>query len=214
MSKDVKIENMESNVSDRLTIENEEMGNGKADFDQSNETKRPAEVDSEREKKSDSKKKSYRAREKQKKELEKVKKELEQFRDQYLRKAAEFENFRKRKEREVLESWELAKAELIKKFLPVLDDLDRTLEAAKKDENFEALAQGLELVNKAFQKILAEENVEVIEAVGVEFNPEFHDAMLQMEKEGVAPNIVIEESQKGYKKGERVLRPSKVVVSK
>ena len=139
---------------------------------------------------------------------------MERFRDQYLRKAAEFENFRKRKEKEVLEAWEIAKAELIKKFLPAFDDLDRTLESAKKDKNFDALVQGLELVNKAFLKVLEDEEVEAIDAVGEDFDPEFHEALLQMEKEGVEPNNVIDEKQKGYKKGKRILRHSKVVVSK
>lgn len=213
MSKDEKIENVESNKLDGLTIE-KEMGNGKTDFDQKNNTKGKMEINGESDKKPDSRKRAQKAKEKQKREIEKIKEERERFRDQYLRKAAEFENFRKRKEKEVFESWELAKAELIKKFLPALDDLDRTIKAAKKDESVEALVQGLELVNKAFQKILEEENVEVIEAVGQEFNPEFHEALMQMEKEGVKPNVVIDESQKGYKKGNRILRPSKVVVSK
>ena len=127
---------------------------------------------------------------------------------------AEFDNFRKRKERELAESWENAGAEFVKKILPVLDDLDRTLDSAKNDQNFDGLVQGLELIHKSFLKILEEENVEVIDAIGHEFNPEYHDALMQMEKDGAAPNTVIDQSQKGYKKGDKILRPSKVVVSK
>ncbi|MFQ5630386.1 MAG: nucleotide exchange factor GrpE [bacterium] len=197
-----------------MAINGDESGNGKADLANKHETKHDVDGKIEKEKKSGLKKKAHKVREKEKKEIERLKSELTQLRDQYLRKAAEFENFRKRKEKEILESWEIAKADLIKKFLPAFDDLDRTLESAKKDENFDALVLGLELVNKAFLKVLEDEEVEAIAAVGEPFNPEFHEALLQMEKEDVESNIVIDESQKGYKKGTRILRPAKVVVSK
>lgn len=149
-----------------------------------------------------------------KKETEKLKNEIDRLRDQYLRKVAEFDNFRKRKEKELIDAYGFANAEFVKKILPVLDDLDRTVESAKNDQKYEALVQGLELVHKAFLKILEDEGVEVIDAIGEEFNPEYHDALLQMEKEGVDSNVVIDQSQKGYKIGDRILRPAKVVVSK
>lgn len=214
MSKEQKVANLKTNATDNLAIDRGESGNGKADIAQGNETKSGIDSHGEKERKNGSKKKAHKVKEKESKERERLKKELEQFRERYLRKAAEFENFRKRKEKEVLESWEIARAELIKKFLPAFDDLARTLESAKKDENFDMLVQGLELVNKAFLKVLEDEEVETIAAVGEPFNPEFHEALLQMEKEGVESNIVIDESQKGYKKGKRILRPAKVVVSK
>ncbi|MCA9742621.1 MAG: nucleotide exchange factor GrpE [Deferribacteres bacterium] len=154
------------------------------------------------------------AKSKEKKETEKFKNELEQLRDQYLRNVADFDNYRKRKERELTEAWGLASAEFAKKILPALDDLDRTVESAKSDKDFDALVQGLELIYKAFSKVLEEEGIEAIDAVGQEFNPEFHDALLQMEKDGVESNIVIDQSQKGYKMGDRILRPAKVIVSK
>lgn len=148
------------------------------------------------------------------KEKEALKAEAEKWRDQYLRKAAEFENFRKRKGRELAETWAMASAEFAKKLLPALDDLDRTLDAAKKDKNYNALVQGLELVHRAFIKVLEDENVETIQAIGEAFNPEFHEALLQIEKDGVEPNIVVDQSQKGYRMGDRILRPAKVIVSK
>ena len=155
------------------------------------------------------KKKSSRA-----KEIEKLRQEVQEWREKYLRQVAEFENFRKRKDREVEEFWKIANAELIKKLLPILDDMERSLESAKKDRNFEALVQGVELVYKSFLKILESEGVTSIPAKGQEFDPEVHEALMQLEQEGVAPNTVIEEHQKGYKFGKKILRPAKVIVSK
>lgn len=147
-------------------------------------------------------------------EVARLKAELDRLRDQYLRKVAEFENYRKRKDKEVADSWTHATAELIKKLLPVLDDLDRSIEYAKKENNTDALLEGIELVKKSFMKVLSDENVEEIEAVGAEFNPEVHEALMQLQKDGAKPNTVVEQHQKGYKLGEKILRPAKVIVSK
>ncbi len=147
-------------------------------------------------------------------EIERLKKEVEELRDKYLRQVAEFENFRKRKDREVEEFWKVANAELIKKLLPILDDMERSIESAKKDKNFEALVQGIELVYKSFVKVLESEGVTQISAKGQEFDPEIHEALMQVESKDVAPNTVVEEHQKGYKLGEKILRPAKVIVSK
>ncbi len=148
--------------------------------------------------------------------LDALKMELRSVHEKYMRKAAEFENFRKRKEKEVQDVWLLASAETIKKFLPVIDDLDRSIASATSDgeKNFEALVSGIELVQKTFLKALESEKVERIKAVGEPFDPEFHEALMQMEKEGVEADVVIDEHQPGYKVGDKVLRPAKVLVSK
>lgn len=157
------------------------------------------------------KKKAAKGKEK---EIEKLKKELEELKDKYLRKAAEFENFRKRKEREMEEFWKAANADLIRKLLPILDDMERSIESAKKDKNFDALVEGIELVYKSFLKVLESEGVTQIDACGQEFDPEIHEALMQVEKEDVQPNTVVEQHQKGYRLGDKVLRPAKVIVSK
>lgn len=216
MQKDEKVEMSEAPAEQH---EQELSTNGKAEAAvQAKETKEPSEV-AETESKQDKQEsqsgtvRRSRAR-KRDREIAALKTENAQLKDQLLRKAAEFDNFRKRKERELLESFSMAKAELIKKILPALDDLDRALQAAGEKKDIYALIQGIELVSKAFHKILEDENVQMIEAVGKEFDPEIHEAMMQMEKEGVEPNIVLEEMQKGYRHGDRVLRPARVIVSK
>jgi len=146
--------------------------------------------------------------------IEGLEKELTQTKEKYIRLVAEFDNFKRRKEKELMDSWAASRIGLIKKFLPVLDDIDRSLISARQDNDFDVLAKGLELVKKSFDKVLENEKVEAVEAIGTEFNPEIHEAMLQMEKEGVKSNIVVEEHEKGYKVGSKILRPAKVIVSK
>ena len=215
MSKDEKNEISEVKEAASLVETSEEMENGKVGTPEKKDEKVQLKDKPGKDKKEKTKKKSQKSKDAERsKELDTITLEMEKFRDKYLRQVAEFDNFRKRKEKEVLDSWGLAKADLIKKFIPTLDDLDRTLDAAKVDENTDALVSGLELVKKAFLKVLEDENVEVIDAVGKEFDPEIHEALLQMEKDGVDSNIVVEETQKGYKLGDRVLRPAKVIVSK
>lgn len=148
------------------------------------------------------------------KEIEKLNQQISELQDKYLRKVAEFENYRKRKEREVEEFWRRANADLIRKLLPILDDIERSLESARRDENFEALVAGIEMIYKSFLKLLEAEGVKQISAVGEEFNPEYHEALMQVEKEDVPPHTVVEEHQKGYLLGDLVLRPAKVIVSK
>ncbi len=148
------------------------------------------------------------------KEIQKLKKEIEELKDKYLRQVAEFENFRKRKEREMEEFWRKANADLILKLLPILDDIERSLESARRDQNFEALVEGIEMIYKTFLKVLEAEGVTPISAVGQEFDPEYHEALMQVEKEDVPPNTVVEEHQKGYLIGNKILRPAKVIVSK
>ncbi len=148
------------------------------------------------------------------KEIAALRAEVERLNDANLRRAAEFENYKKRKERETEEFWKLANAGLIKKLLPIADDFERTLQAAGKDENCESLLQGVELVYKALRSVFAEEGVVEIDALNQPFDPEIHEALLQVEKEGVDSNIVLDQHQKGYMMGDSLIRPAQVVVSK
>ncbi|MEX1055830.1 MAG: nucleotide exchange factor GrpE [Rhodothermales bacterium] len=154
-------------------------------------------------------------------ELETLKQDLNETREQLLRKAAEFQNYRRRIEAEKSQLVELGKAVVIQQLLDVLDDLGRTLEAAEQIEErehegghaYRALRDGVELVYKKFLDELARQGVEPIEAEGRPFNENEHEAMMQRQEEGVEPGTVVAEIQKGYRMGDRVLRHSKVVVS-
>ncbi|KAA3619805.1 MAG: nucleotide exchange factor GrpE [Calditrichaeota bacterium] len=159
-------------------------------------------------------KKDAAAKKKYEKELAALKEELEKLNDLNLRRAAEFENFKKRKEREVEEFWKMANVGLIKKLLPVVDDFERSLEAAQKDKNCDSLLQGVELVYKSLKSVFADEGVVEIDALNQPFNPEIHEALMQLEKDGVDSNIVLDQHQKGYMIGENLIRPAQVVVSK
>ena len=150
----------------------------------------------------------------EKKKIDTLKQEVELWRDKFLRKSAEFENYRKRRDREIEQSWKAANADLIKRLLPILDDLERSLASAKENKNFETLVKGLELIHKSFLRVLQDEGVSPIESKGVEFNPELHEAMMQVEEEGVESNIVVDEHEKGYMLDDKLLRPAKVIVSK
>ncbi len=148
------------------------------------------------------------------KELEKLRKEVEFWKDKAQRTAAEFDNYRKRKEKETAESWKLATEDIVKKLLPVIDDFERSLDAANTNDNYEALKQGVELIYQSLKRLLEAEGVHEMDAQGQEFNPEYHEALMQMEKEGTPENIVLDVHQKGYILGEKIIRPAKVVVSK
>jgi molecular chaperone GrpE len=147
-----------------------------------------------------------------KKELEKTLQEKEELKDKLLRLAAEFDNFRKRTEREFALVRENAKADVISAVLTVLDDLDRSLEAGEQDP--ESVLDGLKIIQKSFLKSLESHGLKVMESVGEPFDPEKHDALLQVESDELDPDHVVDEHVKGYKLNDRVLRHAKVVVSK
>lgn len=154
--------------------------------------------------------------------LEETRAELDETKDKLLRKAAEFQNYRRRTEEEKSSLVEFGKGLVIQQFLDVLDDVRRSLEAAEQAEEqqeqepgpaYNALKDGVELVYKKFLDELGKHNVEPIEAVGRPFNENEHEAMMQREDEDAEPGTVLEEMQKGYRIGDRVLRHSKVIVA-
>jgi molecular chaperone GrpE len=149
-------------------------------------------------------------------ELEKAQAEREELKDQLLRKAAEFDNYRKRSEKEYAQLVANANAELITELLPVVDDLERSLQSCKesKDKDYESLQKGVELIYKNLMKALEKHGVKPIEALGQSFDPEKHDALLQVDSSDYPPGTVIEEHLKGYMMNGRVLRHSQVLVSK
>ncbi len=141
--------------------------------------------------------------------------ELTRQRDEYLdslqRLKAEFDNFRKRTENERAAQAARASEALVKELLPVLDDLERALEAAEKHEEAK-LEEGVGLVHRALAGVLARTGLAEIETDGA-FDPHVHEALLAQPVEGAEPGSVVQVLQKGYRLGDRVLRPARVVVS-
>ncbi len=146
--------------------------------------------------------------------LEEKEKELEELRDLYVRKLAEFDNYRKRTQREFVELVKNANADLILQLLPVVDDLERSLKAAEEGTTLEAFVEGVRMIYQKFVDVLSKQGLQRIESVGQPFDPHKHEALMQVEKEGVEPGTVVDEHQPGYVLNERVLRHAKVIVSK
>lgn len=138
---------------------------------------------------------------------------IEELTDRLTRQMAEFDNFRKRTEREKSQMYEIGAKDIIEKILPVVDNFERGLDAVAEEEKENPFVQGMEKVYKHFMTTLDEIGVKPIEAVGQEFNPDFHNAVMHMEDENFGENIVAEEFQKGYMYRDSVVRHSMVKVA-
>jgi molecular chaperone GrpE len=142
-----------------------------------------------------------------------LQKTADQLKDQLLRKAAEFENYRRRTDTEYASVIRNANESLLLSILPVVDDFARSLKAGKVQKDFESLYRGLELIQNKLLRTLETEGVKPFESVGKPFDVDFHDALLQLPRAGVEPHTVIEEVERGYMYNDRVLRHAKVIVS-
>lgn len=136
--------------------------------------------------------------------------ELKKMNDKYLRVVAEYDNYRKRTQREKESIYPEAKAEVTAKFLPVLDNMERALAAANETD---PLYEGVKMILKQFDEALKSVGVEYIEAVGQKFDPKFHNAVMHVEDDEAGENEIVEEFQKGYKIGDRIVRHSMVKVA-
>lgn len=134
--------------------------------------------------------------------------------DDLLRLRAEFDNYRRRTDKERIESAGRASVSLIKRLIPVIDDFDRAIEAALLDEAAGKYADGLVLIRSHFMKALEDEGVSEIEAGDMPFDPNIHEAVMQEESDEYADEHVIEVLRKGYRMGETVLRPVMVKISR
>jgi len=148
-----------------------------------------------------------------KSKIEQLEKEALDYKDKLLRKAAEFENYKRRTENDQLNLIKYAAESFIVKLLPVVDDLERSLLHIDNAKDIDSLKQGIKLVYDKFAKVLTEQGVKTIDAVGKPFDVRFHDAMLQQKSKDVAPHTVINELEKGYLYKDKVIRHSKVIVS-
>lgn len=147
-----------------------------------------------------------------KKKKDKKDEKIEELNDKVMRQMAEFENFRKRTEKEKTQMFEVGAKSIIEKILPVVDNFERGL--AGVDENTEdPFAQGMQMVYKQLMTSLEEAGVTPIEAVGQEFNPDFHNAVMHVEDDNFGENEVVEELQRGYQYRDTVVRHSMVKVA-
>ena len=145
-----------------------------------------------------------------KKKLEEAESKTSEYKDSWLRSQAEFQNYRKRIERDNEMMYASMKGDIVKKVLPVLDDLERALQNRPADN---AWANGIELIVRKFQTILENEGIKKIEAVGMEFDPNFHEAISHEPADGTNSGHVIGVVQNGYMIGDRVIRPALVRVA-
>ena len=142
-----------------------------------------------------------------------LQKQRDDYYDRLLRKTAEFDNYRKRTERERLQLSEAAAADLIEDLLPLLDDMERALRV---DAGAEAdpIRRGVELIHKQLTETLRKRGVKPIESLGADFDPHFHQAVAHEPTEGHREGEVTEEFRRGYMLGDRLLRPAMVKVAK
>ncbi|MGM0828416.1 MAG: nucleotide exchange factor GrpE [Bacillota bacterium] len=146
-------------------------------------------------------------------ELSQLEDKLNESENRYLRLRADFDNFRRRVNLES-EAKEKYRAQgLITELLPALDNFERALNIDADNDQTKTLLQGMEMVHRSIVEALKKEGVEPIEAVGQEFDPHLHQAVMQTEDENFDSNVVVEEFQKGYKLKDRVIRPSMVKVN-
>ena len=144
-------------------------------------------------------------------EEKKLKEEIDSLNDQYTRLQADYSNFRRRTQQEKETIGIFANEKILNDLIPVIDNMERALEACEDKEN--TMYQGIDLVYKQLQSTLTKFGVEEIEALDLEFDPNLHLAVMQESIDGVEPNKVVMVLQKGYKLGIKVLRPSMVKVS-
>ena len=161
--------------------------------------------------------KAYKMEEKEKKEeleetneVQAIQQELDDITDRYKRVLAEFENHKKRSQKERTNLYNSVLADIIENILPILDNLENAVKVETKDEEFK---KGIELVLKQFQDTLKAKGIEEIETVGKTFDPELHEAVSSIQDESKGEKEIVQEYRKGYKIGTKVIRHSMVVVA-
>ena len=138
---------------------------------------------------------------------------VEELTDKVKRQMAEFENFRKRSEKEKAGMFEMGAKSVIEQILPVIDNFERGLAAVPEESKADPFVEGMEKIYRQFMDTMDKLNVKPIEAVGTEFNPDFHNAVMHVEDEEAGENVVVEEFQKGYLYKDQVVRHSMVKVA-
>jgi len=140
--------------------------------------------------------------------------ERDKYKDQLLRTAADFDNFRKRSRKDIEQAERRGREAILREVLPVIDNLERAVAASKDAQDPGAVIEGVEMVLKLFEDTAARLQLARLEAVGQRFDPNLHDAFQQIETDEHAPGTIMQEYQSGYMLGDKLLRPAMVVVSR
>ena len=196
----------EENVSKEAEAANEQEENAEAKTEESAEKEQAAEE----EKEEGGKLKNFKKKDKKLEALENQKKELE---DKVMRQMAEFENYRKRTEKEKATMFEMGAKSVIEKMLPVVDNFERGLASVPQENQTDPIYEGMNLIYKQLMGELDKLGVKPIEALGQEFNPDLHNAVMQVESEEFEEGVVAQELQKGYMYRDSVVRHSMVAVA-
>lgn len=146
--------------------------------------------------------------------LAEAKAEAARMKEQWVRTAADFDNFRKRTRRELEDTRKAGKEDFLKELLPVFDNLERAIQSAQRATEVKGVAEGLQLVLRQYLDALAREGITKVPSVGSQFDPTYHEAIQQIETDEQPAGSVVAEVQPGYVHGERLIRPAMVVVAK
>ena len=157
-------------------------------------------------------KKAFKKKLKADKKQDAMKEKVDELEDKVRRQMAEFENFRKRTEREKTTMFETGAKSVIEKMLPVVDNFERGLAAIPEADKGTPFAEGMEMIYKQMMQEFEKMDVKVIPAIGEEFNPDFHNAVMQVESEEYESGIIAQELQKGYTYRDSIVRHSMVAV--
>ncbi|NUN09607.1 MAG: nucleotide exchange factor GrpE [Ignavibacteriaceae bacterium] len=145
--------------------------------------------------------------------IKKLENELNTANDKFLRKVAEFDNYKRRMEQEQSNLVKYSSEGFISKILPVVDDLERSLKFTKESDSANTVREGVQLIFDKFLKVLNEQGIRKIESIGQHFDVHLHEAVMMMPREGVEPLTIIEEIESGYYFKDKVLRHGKVIVA-
>ncbi|MCQ2506023.1 MAG: nucleotide exchange factor GrpE [Lachnospiraceae bacterium] len=182
-------------------VANDEASEGNDDASAINEESEDSSQDSKKEKKEKKEKK------------DKKDEKIEELQDRYIRTMAEFENFRKRNEREKATMFDMGAKAVIEKLLPIMDNFERGLKAISEADKENPYAQGMEKIYQQFSTTFKEIGIETMETVGEQFDPNVHNAVMHVEDEAYGENEIVEEFQKGYKYHDSVVRCPMVKVA-
>lgn len=214
MEKDQNAEIPEEEIKDVSSeAEEAEAPQDEAETDMSEETAAEEKEDSAEEPEKEKEKKPFRKKNKEDKKTEALNIKIGELEDKVKRQLAEFENFRNRTEKEKSAMFETGAKSVIEKILPVVDNFERGLAGLSEEEKAEPFAAGMVMIYKQLQTELENMGVKPIEAVGKEFDPNFHNAVMQVESEEYESGIVAQEMMKGYTYRDSVIRHSMVAVT-
>jgi molecular chaperone GrpE len=192
---------------DEVAQDTEEAASGESQTEENTQSQE-ADQEEDSDSRQESKKTSFFG--KKKKEKDKFEQQVEELTDRLKRSMAEFDNFRKRTEKEKASMYVIGAKEVVEKILPIVDNFERGLAQASEGDAF---AEGMKMIYKQLMTTLEDLGVQPIDAVGKEFDPSFHNAVMHVEDETVGDNIVVEELQKGYTYKDFVVRHSMVKVA-